>query len=297
MIAVINVEYTGAEASCIIEVDGTAGTITASIGDAGAESPDPNFGDTGVIDIAETAYDTVGEIVEAIDGYDDYTASLASGLSGYSADSLTDQYFQAKGYIASIAVTVDSILSSSALITWEKAQAILDLEASEQTMTEYFINFASSEAERLTGRTLKANDYTAYLPGTGKATIITPQYPINSVTTLKIDSGRDFGSNTEYTENTDFDVDTESGIIYLFDATFPDIRRSVYLEYNAGFSTVPEDLQFAVIDVVAWNYKRYPGKGIGIRKVQSPDGMQTEMEITIPLSAQRIFDRYIDRRR
>ena len=56
---------------------------------------------------------------------------------------------------------------------------------------------------------------------------------------------------------------------------------------------VPEDLQFAVLEILAWNAMRFASgaQAIGVRS-RTADGVDTGMEITIPLNAQRILERY-----
>ena len=56
---------------------------------------------------------------------------------------------------------------------------------------------------------------------------------------------------------------------------------------------VPEDLQFAVLEILSWNMARFAsgGQAIGVRS-RTADGVDTGMEITIPLNAQRILERY-----
>lgn len=293
--ALIKIEYIGAEASCIIEIDEAAGTITSSIGAAGSEAPDANFGAAGVIDISGAAYDTVGEIVEAVDGYTDYSAELVSGLEDYSCDGLADQYLQAKSVEAFIPITVNSIIDTTiSLVTWERVQADLNLSASDQENAERYINVASAMANRYTRRILKASDYSKYYPGNGKDFILLPQYPVNSITTLKLDSSRNFGADTEISD-TNYDLDSDNGIIYLFVNTAPEGRKTISIEYNAGFTSIPEDLQSSVVECVAWLYNRLPGNGVGI-KTESVGDVSITSELGLPVSIKTVWDDYKDRR-
>lgn len=71
--ALIRLKYTGASASCKIGADNSANTLTSEIGTKGSESGDASFGVAGVIDCDDAAYDTVDELVAAIQGYTYYT--------------------------------------------------------------------------------------------------------------------------------------------------------------------------------------------------------------------------------
>lgn len=182
-------------------------------------------------------------------------------------------------------------LDENALVTWETLQTLLNLDMEEQSRYEKLINAASAVANRYTRRKLKARDYTVILDGTGREELLLPEYPVNSVTNLFIDSSRGFGSETEVT---DYLVYEDEAII-VYESLFPSLRKSVKVIYNAGYETVPEDLQIAAVEIIAWMASRMndSGVGVGIRQIQTPGGGSTEYEMTIPLAAQRKLDFFI----
>jgi len=71
--ALIRFKYTGASASCKVVTDNSANTIVSAIGTKGSESGDDNFGTAGTIDCDDPSFDTVDELVAAINGYSDYS--------------------------------------------------------------------------------------------------------------------------------------------------------------------------------------------------------------------------------
>lgn len=75
--AAIGISYNGAAESCKLEV--ASGSIKASVGEKGAEAPDPNFGEDGTIAISASS--TVATIMAAINGESDYSAVLLNGTS------------------------------------------------------------------------------------------------------------------------------------------------------------------------------------------------------------------------
>jgi uncharacterized phiE125 gp8 family phage protein len=188
-------------------------------------------------------------------------------------------------------------LDENALVTWAKAKQYLDLDDSGQEYTEGLINAVCASANKSTGRLLKARDDIPILDGTGTDTLILPQYPVNTITKLYSDTERVFGTDTEITSS-EYVIYKKRGIIKLFSKTFSSKIQSIKIEYNAGFGKdtdiVPEDLQFAVLEIVAWNIMRFVsgGKGIGVRS-RAADGVDTGMEITVPLNAQRTLERYL----
>jgi len=102
----IRIKYTGSAASCKIALNGSADTITASIGALGAEAPDAAFGTAGVITLSAIANDTIAELVALIDGYADYECKLVFGTGSATIDSvITTATMQAKGKDALIILT------------------------------------------------------------------------------------------------------------------------------------------------------------------------------------------------
>lgn len=288
MNAIVKIEYTGSEASCLIECDATAQTITSKIGALGAESADPNFGTAGVLDFGD--YTKLEKLVEAIDGYDDYSAELTLGDDSTAASGLLDATVYAKPDAAYIVLSTTVVLAAQALITWEFAKARLGYADEQQDTVVFFINSASKKAEQYARRKLAARDYTEKYDGHGREDLILKQYPINSVTDVRIDGDRAFGSGTIVT---DYFTEDDVGILVRDPGVWPTYRKGIQVTYNAGYSSVPEDLQEAVLEVVAWSVRRIASKSLGVRSA-SGEGMTTEYELTIPTNAQRVFESYQD---
>lgn len=291
----LQIEYTGGQASCLLVGNATGKTLTSSIGAAGAEAPDAAFGTVGVIDLTAATADTLEELAALIEGYADYTATVLYG-DDIPTENILDLTVQAKGTEAYVLFTLASVLSSTALTTWARTKLFLGLQDSDQTVVEYLINAVTEEAERVSGRSLKARTVTKDMDGTGRENLMLPVYPINSVTSLYVDDLRVFGASTELDEDDDFLVYTDEGMLAHLGSGWPEGRKNVRVTWSGGYSTVPERLQNAVIECVSWNLKRFRGAGIGVRSTSSPDGVNTSMEITIPLSALRVFESYKDGR-
>lgn len=83
------IRYKGSLASGLIAVDAGTGDISSTVGALGAEAADANFtvGATpGTIDVSNAAVDTIGELVDFIDGLDDYDCWLVAGLRADDSD-------------------------------------------------------------------------------------------------------------------------------------------------------------------------------------------------------------------
>ena len=184
-------------------------------------------------------------------------------------------------------------LGADALLDWAKLKEYFpDYDDADQAFGELPINSASRTANRISRRSLKARDYTTTLDGEGGGWIVLPEYPVNSITSLFVDVARLFGPSTEIS-SVFYTLDSESGRIYS-DTPFPKCIRCIKVIFNAGYvdAAVPEDLEYAVVEVVRWNWSRIRSANIGVRRMQNPDGIGTDFELTTPMNAQRVFEEY-----
>lgn len=92
------IRYIGTAASCKIVANTTADTLTSLIGALGEEVADSNFGTAGTITLTGTSFDTLAELVAAINGYDDYEAGIIfeDTETAVASASIIDGTFQAK---------------------------------------------------------------------------------------------------------------------------------------------------------------------------------------------------------
>jgi hypothetical protein len=295
----LKIAYTGAQVSCLLVADSVAKTLTSSIGALGAEAPDASFGTAGVIDLTAVGFKTLEQLKAVIDAYTNYSCSILYG------DDIDAQYIlsatvQAKGTFGYILFSIVSVLSTYALTTWARVKFFGDYKDSDQTLCEYLLNGATEQAELISGRKLKARTITTGTApepdydGTGRTSMICRHFPINSVTHLYIDSERAFGATTEIVA-ADFKINGEKGELVLFDDEFTEGVGNVRLEYSIGFTPIPDLLQNAAVEVVAWNLKRFRSSQIGLRGT-SAEGINISYELDIPLSAKRVFESYKDHR-
>ena len=187
-------------------------------------------------------------------------------------------------------------LNENALITWELAENMLHLLTEDQETVEFLINGASQQAERIAGRPLAYRTVDTYMPGSGTEMLFLPLFPVYQIANLRVDPARVFGGDTVVT---DYDLDADAGIVYLFDSVFPGSRKTVKVQYSGGYSRspsgnepeVPTDLQSAILEVVKWNFGRFQGQKFGI-KGENADGISISYEITVPLNARQIIEGY-----
>lgn len=133
------------------------------------------------------------------------------------------------------------------LVTWATVQARLDLADAQETLTTRYIDVASVRANQHTGRELAARDATVALDGTGTTMLFLPQYPVNSITSVKIDSSRTFGSTAAVTN-----YYTDDDGILIRDCGWPYGKRNVQVVGNFGYETTPDDLEESIIQLVGY---------------------------------------------
>ncbi len=153
-------------------------------------------------------------------------------------------------------------------------------DVSQDAALRLFITAVTARIQTFCGRTFAAADYTEYLCGTGDKYIALKQRPINSVASVYQDDLAVWGQGTDnfavgtlLTAGTDYAIVKDGtdglsrcGMLYRctgvwtkFDAWQPGIIEpltypmtgNVKVTYNAGFSTIPADLQLAAATLVA----------------------------------------------
>jgi hypothetical protein len=170
----------------------------------------------------------------------------------------------------------------------DKIKTIAD---TDQERVESLINAASLHANSHTKRLLLARDYTDDYDGQGTEEIVLNQFPVNSITSIYIDAERDFTADTELTSDNYIYYD-DIGVVVRTNGSFGRGRKNVRINYNAGFATVPEDLKLSVSEMVMWMMKREVSNQIGVKSITAPDGVNTAMELSMPLSVRTVWDLY-----
>ena len=101
------------------------------------------------------------------------------------------------------------------------------------------------------------------------------------------DVGLDMPELGEY----DFEVDADRGIIYS-SYGFPEGIKNVYVEYSAGYATIPKALELATLILIKHFYQKRSEESFGITSY-STGGMSVSFENDLPLQARQILDGYI----
>lgn len=117
---------------------------------------------------------------------------------------------------------------------------------SDEAKYEYLIDAVSKEIESICQRVLLAADYTEVLNGNGTNSIFLSQYPINTITSVEYGQPWDGYTRDAVTDYISYDDTGE--ISFLFESL--DSPQMFEVVYNAGFSTVPLDLNLICVEEV-----------------------------------------------
>lgn len=164
IVGIIRLRYTGSSASCKITTDLSAKTINSKIGAAGAEANDAAFGTTGTITLTGTSFDTVAELVAAIEAYTDYECKKLTGLDSSTIVSVYTMTGQAKSKWVVLVLTGTGTgayahrLSANLTANSERAGLTLQIDGREDNM-------------RYAGNVVQSLDITAALKAQLKATV------------------------------------------------------------------------------------------------------------------------------
>lgn len=182
-------------------------------------------------------------------------------------------------------------LSADALTTWERVQAVLGLDTSEQAKAEFLIDSASAYANRRAGRLLRARSETFTLDGSGRPALLLPEAPA-AVTELRIDTARVFAESS-IIPGTAYQVFRDEGLLRLYEGTFPAGYGVVRVAGSYGYNPVPADLEQAVVECVAANLRRLGSTAsVGLRSVSVDGAMTSAYEVDWPTTAVMVFDSY-----
>lgn len=159
--------------------------------------------------------------------------------------------------------------TTNALVSLAEAKTFLKITASsEDSVIEDFINRASIWANDYTGRLLKSRANTDYYDGNGGNVLSLNQYPVTTLTSLNDDTDRVFGSGTAINVSTDVILNTDAGIVTLFNqaTAFSVGTMNIKVVYTAGYTTAPETVKEAVLLYVGHIYRRqYADQKFGVQ--------------------------------
>ena len=152
----------------------------------------------------------------------------------------------------------------------------------ETAQVERLIPHVDAVINNYCGWNLLASDYENYYNGDGTATLDLKVYPLNTLTSVTLDD-EDITSDVTYI--------SKDGVL-TYGSVFTSGTNNVKVVFNAGFVTVPQDLQYAADYLVVVNFNRITQENIGISR-----GKFNNVEVDfnpddLPKLVTRVLDRY-----
>jgi uncharacterized phiE125 gp8 family phage protein len=186
-------------------------------------------------------------------------------------------------------------LNANALTLLATAKDHLDIpDTSQDTRIEMLINTASQWFERYCGRVFKSASYVHQFDGTSQTDMILREFPVTSITEVRVDWSREFADSTildaaDYNANDDELL--AAGILRRHNGLWPRGSRNVKVTYEAGYAEVPSDLEYACLLMVEWLYRGNSDRRIGRTSVGKA-GETTGYTDSIPVEIMMTADNY-----
>lgn len=156
-------------------------------------------------------------------------------------------------------------VSAYALCTLAGLETYLGLESGDHDAgLENLIDAVSAASEAYTGRKLAARDYSWRKNGNGETLMLVDEWPLNSITTLKINGVTIAESSTPELGTAGYRIDSVAGIIRLIGYVFSRGIDNIEINANAGYAAIPGDLAQAAIEWAAWKYKESNLADVGV---------------------------------
>jgi hypothetical protein len=185
-------------------------------------------------------------------------------------------------------------LNANALTSLDMAKEFLKIPLAQTAMNsivELCINSASQDLETETDRFLKKRtSLVEYRGGYGDPFLVPKQYPIISVSEIRVDSSCIFGSDT-IVPSSEYTIADEEMTIYRIGSYWERGLKNIKITYTCGFDPVPSDLENACLWLVAWYYKIRNSEDIG-RTTKSKEGESTSYSQSMPQNVKDIIKRY-----
>lgn len=177
------------------------------------------------------------------------------------------------------------------LTTLDNAKAYLGLDAgqsADDALLSRLISAASKFLTKQIDRTLASTAYTMTFDGDGDAWVLLREYPVVSVASVTVDGVTVPQRTTVTGEGWLLDGDR----VRLVGYTFARGVQNCTIAYTAGYSTTPEDVEQAVIELVAYRYKSKDRTGIMSKTLVSNESVMFSGYSNSTASVDAVIEQY-----
>ncbi len=138
----------------------------------------------------------------------------------------------------------------------------IDDDAEEVEIIKQILNSVEKDVQNYIDRTLEVGTYKEYYDGSGSRNLFLNNKPITVMTKLRIYNDR-YRDSYDDVDSEDYLVYEDEGRLYAFNG-FPLGKQNIYVEYNAGYDPIPNDIKFAIKRIVKEMYRQHTENSEGL---------------------------------
>lgn len=161
-------------------------------------------------------------------------------------------------------------------------------DSADETLIESIMTRKTTQFEKyLEVDSIFVADYVEYSDGDNGSLLFVKNQPLNSITQLAIDNDWVWGTDSTVS-STDYRIVDNRYVAY--NGVFYEGLQNIRISYNAGYSTIPEDIVEAFIEEVYRTYNRRKEPDVLIKTLQ--DGSIHLVPSGLMPSTKNVLDKY-----
>jgi len=161
----------------------------------------------------------------------------------------------------------------------------------DATQLGFQIEVASQMIEKYTKRIIKEQTFTEIYDGRRDNRLILGQWPVTSITEIRFDTESLFVDAETLVDSDDYRLSTNQQELIYRPGKWPIGYQNIKVVYDAGFATVPADIQSACLFLVDFLEGVRTNRNIG-RKTKGKAGETTTLIEGIPETIATMLDSY-----
>lgn len=168
---------------------------------------------------------------------------------------------------------------------------IIQSEIKYNAKLNLYLTAASAWVESYCDRKFEAANYVETFSGNRCNYFSPDQWPIISVSELRISSSRDWESSSSLVSANEYNITADQVGITYYSGFLPKGVDNIRLSYRAGYEVIPGDLQLGVIWAAEWFYL-HNNRGDQGRTTASKQGESVGILSDIPEMIKKIINPY-----
>ena len=165
----------------------------------------------------------------------------------------------------------------------------MDTEAEEKVLIETLRDMTEVFIEKYVGMTPVLTNYKEYYDGNGTKSLMLNKYPLTTITEIRF---YNWDRTTYVVQDASYYINYETwGEIYHIYG-FPKGKKNIYVDYNAGYTEVPEDYKYILKAIVKRLYQQYTNNSEGVKSYSLGDLSITKDDIFFSDEISLIINKY-----